>query len=29
MKPRTLSILRIVLATCALGLSWLLGFARA
>jgi len=28
MKPRTLSILRIVLATCALGLSWLPGFAR-
>jgi hypothetical protein len=28
MKPRRLSILRIVLATCALGLSWLLGFAR-
>ncbi len=28
MKPRPLSILRILLVTCALGLSSVLGFAR-
>ncbi len=28
MKPRTLSILRIVLVACVLVLSWVLGYPR-